>query len=73
MSQITDPAIVALAEPGETPWEGSEDDRVIMQRPCGECDRGLLYSPVRFCGPCSGSGFRTRIVVLTDPTERIDR
>lgn len=67
MAVITDPDIVALAEPGETPWEGFSDSHVFMQRDCPTCDKGLLYAPARFCGQCGGTGRLVRFVPLTDP------
>ena len=64
MSRITDPAITALAASDEEAWEGFTDDSVIFQRPCPDCDKGLLYYPARFCGKCGGSGRIARTVVL---------
>lgn len=62
MSKITAPEIATLAEEGETPWESWNDNEVIMQRDCPDCDRGMLFAPARFCGKCSGTGFRMRHV-----------
>ena len=62
MSKITDPAIVALASEGETPWESFSDEQVTMQRDCDGCDKGLLYATARFCARCGGSGYLTRSV-----------
>lgn len=39
-------------------WENG--DEVTLQRVCEKCDKGLLHTPVRNCGACSGSGFKTR-------------
>lgn len=58
--QITDPEILARAQPGEVPWEGFNDDQIIFQRDCPDCDRGLLLAPARFCPTCNGGGFLTR-------------
>lgn len=67
MTKITDPAVVALAAADETPYESFTEGQVYMQRACPECDKGLIYSPVRFCGPCGGSGYLVRTV--TPPAE----
>jgi hypothetical protein len=41
---------------------GPLDD--LFQRPCSECDRGLLFAPVSECPRCAGSGY---FVQATDP------
>lgn len=74
MCEITDPAIVALAEPGETPWEAPGEGFAWMQRECdgNGCDKGLLYAPVRFCCKCGGDGYLVRVVQLPTSTEGTD-
>jgi hypothetical protein len=53
MSQIHDwPGLTGT----ETAWEGFTPDAVIVQDVCPDCDRGLLYAPVRFCPYCQGRG-----------------
>jgi len=38
-------------------------DRIAYQRPCDAgCDKGLLLTPVRFCGKCGGTGYLVRWV-----------
>ena len=41
-------------------WE--YDDQITLQRACDAegCDKGLLYTPVRNCSACQGSGYKTR-------------
>ena len=64
MSRIADPDILALAAADEEPWEGLTDNEVIFQRPCPDCEFGLLYNPARFHSRCGGTGFLTRTVVI---------
>lgn len=47
---------------GETRYDYG-DGLLAYQRPCTHgCDRGLIYSPVRFCVPCGGTGWQNRWV-----------
>lgn len=62
MSQIKDPRCAS----DETAWEGFDEKHVIFQRDCPDCDKGLIYEPVRFCGACGGSGFLTRTLPVID-------
>ena len=41
-------------------WEF--DGEIQLQRECDAegCENGLLYTPARNCGRCSGSGYLTR-------------
>lgn len=47
------------AREGETAYEW-RDDEIVFQRDCPDCDKGLIYAPVRFCGRCGGSGYLLR-------------
>lgn len=53
-------ALIEVRENGETVWESFGDDEVLIQTVCGNCEKGMLYSPARFCPECSGSGFIVR-------------
>lgn len=33
---------------------------VAYQRDCPDCEKGLLYAPVRWCPHCGGSGYLVR-------------
>lgn len=50
-----------ITESGEERFDYG-DGLIAYQRPCEAvvCDRGLIYSPVRNCGACSGSGWHVR-------------
>ena len=54
MAQIKD--YPGLAD-NETAWEW-EPGVVVIQIPCPNCDRGMLYAPARVCGDCGGHGYQ---------------
>lgn len=61
---------VPLADPGPDGhlwqlWEYGGGE-IRLQRRCDAkgCDKGLLYTPVRNCSRCQGSGFLTRMFKL---------
>lgn len=53
-------AIIEKRENGETVWEGTSDDHVLVQAICPECDKGLLLYPARYCPRCIGTGYLVR-------------
>lgn len=69
MSRLSDDDARAHgAASDEEAWEGFTDDTVILQRPCPDCDHGLLYAPARFCPACHGRGVLIRSVPRKVPS-----
>lgn len=66
MSQIRDYPLITGTE---TAWEGLKPDEIIIQDLCPDCDRGVLYAPVRFCGRCGGHGL---IIVRMDKVNQVE-
>lgn len=63
MSRLPDSVARACgAASDETAWESLNDDRILLQRRCPDCDHGLLSAPARFHGACGGSGYLVRVV-----------
>lgn len=58
---------------GDVEWsiyEGFEAGQVLFQRKCAaDCDNGLVYSPVRHCLSCGGSGYN---VTQCDPRANVE-